>query len=78
MTSHFYQHGPTGRARILDETIEAHQARIVGCEQILNALTLPHQRNPVNAALAIRRDGYAVYDGPASIQPSTGSTGSHR
>lgn len=65
--SRFYSHGPAARARLrADQRI----AERVGCEQVLNALTPPHRRNPPSAHKAITRDGYAVFDGPAAVQPS--------
>lgn len=62
-----YKLGPGGRAQA---RAEQRIAERVGCEQVLNALTPPHKRNPPDAAKAVTRDGYAVYDGPAAVQPS--------
>jgi hypothetical protein len=60
----YYQNGPARRAQIRSEERLADQARRVGYEQILYAMTPLHKRNPVSAYRAIERDGYAVYDGP--------------
>lgn len=56
----YYQHGPSRRAELRSEH---DKSRRVGLEQILNALTPPHKRNPADIQRAITRDGYAVYDG---------------
>lgn len=53
-----------GRGHLVD-TPERDVAAMVGLEQVLNALTPLHRRNPASAQRAIDRDGYAVYDGPA-------------
>lgn len=77
MFDHLYQHGPGRRAAELRRIAEQAVAERVGCEQLLNQMTPAYKRNPANAAEAIRRDGYAVYDGPAAAQPEKGSPESH-
>jgi hypothetical protein len=77
MLDRIYKLGPAGRARILREAAETAIAHRIGCEQLLNQLTPLAKRNPPSAHEAIQRDGYAVYDGPAAVQPSKGS-GDHQ